>query len=270
MRALMKFGFSLLLLAMVLTGVAYIVLRNHGVSGGAINPGSRLMATDSRSVSKNVNAVEVNGPIDLTVRYGPVPSLQVRGEQRLLSNIETTMEGDKLRIALRGLLLSHRRPLQAIVVLPQLNNLTVTGSGDAKVDGFSGEHVDLLMSGPGSIKFNARYRQVTARLHGNGDLDLDVGNSDRVDAQVIGSGSIAVAGSCTELAAETSGSGDINARHLRAEKVDLRQSGSGDSSVNARTTVTVSINGSGDVEVYGNPSQRSVSRVGSGEVIFND
>ncbi len=270
MRALMKFGFSLLLLSMVLTTVAYVVLRNHGVNGGAINPGSRLMATDTRSVGKNVSAVEVNGPIDLTVRYGPVPSLQVRGEQRLLSNIDTTVEGDKLRITLRGLLLSHRRPLQAVVVLPALSNLTVTGSGASKVDGFSGEQVELLMSGPGSIKFNARYRQVTARLHGNGNLDLDVGNSDRVNTQVLGSGTITVAGSCTELAADITGSGEINARHLRAEKVSLHKSGSGDSSINARTSVTVSINGSGDVEVYGNPPQRSVSRTGSGDVTFND
>lgn len=269
MRALLKFGFSLLLLAMVLTTVGYVVLRNHGVNG-SINPGSRLMASDTRSVTKNVTAVEVSGPIDLTVRYGPVPSLQVRGEQRLLSNIETAVDGDKLRIALRGLLLSHRRPLQAVVVLPALSNLNVTGSGDTTVDGFSGEHVELQMAGSGSITFNARYRQVTARLHGNGDLNLDVGNGDRVDAQVVGSGTITLAGSCTELAAETTGSGEINARHLRAEKVDIRQFGTGDSTVNARTSVTVSVNGNGDVEVYGNPSQRSVSRTGNGDVTFND
>lgn len=269
MRALMKFGVSLLLLAMVLTTVGYVVLRNHGVNG-PINPGSRLMATDTRTIAKNVTAVELSGPIDLTVRYGPVPSLQVRGEQRLLSNIDTSVDGDKLRISLRGLLLSHRRPLQAIVVLPALSNLTVIGSGDTKVDGFSGDHVDLQMAGSGSITFNARYRQVTSRLHGSGDLDLDVGNSDRVDAQVVGSGTITLAGSCTELAAETTGSGEINARHLRAEKVVLRQFGTGDSSVNARTSVTVSVNGNGDVEVYGNPPQRSVSRSGNGDVTFSE
>ncbi|GAB3453060.1 head GIN domain-containing protein [Massilia terrae] len=269
MRVLLKIGFSLLLLAMVLTTVAYVVLRNHGVSG-SINPGSRLLATDTRKVTKNVTSVELAGPIDLTVRYGPVPSLEVRGEQRLLSNIDTTVDGDKLRIALRGLLLSHRRPLQATVVLPALSNLSVTGSGDTKVDGFSGEHVELQLAGPGSITFNARYRQVTARLHGSGDFDLDVGNSDRVDAQVVGSGTITLAGSCTELAAETTGSGEINARHLRADKVDLRQFGTGDSSVSARTSVTVSVNGNGDVEVYGNPPQRSVSRSGNGDVTFNE
>jgi hypothetical protein len=269
MRALMKIGFALLVLSFVLTGGAYLVLRSHGVSGGT-NPEGRLLATETRSVTRNVNTIDISGPIDLTVRYGPVPSLEVRGEQRLLTNIATTVDGSKLHISSRGLLLSHRHPLQAVLVLPQLASLTLNGSGDSTVDGFSGENVELHVAGSGSLKFNSRFRHVTAGLRGSGDMDLDVGNSDRVDAQVVGSGSITVAGSCVELSAEATGSGEIDAQHLRAEKVNLRQFGTGNSTVNARSSVAVSVNGNGDVAVYGNPPQRSVSRSGNGEVSFSD
>jgi hypothetical protein len=269
MRVLMKIGFVLLALAVVLTGGAYVVLRNHGVAGNA-NPEGRLLANETRGVSKNVTSIDVSGPIDLTVRYGPVPSLEVRGEQRLLSNIATNVDGSTLHISSRGLLLSHRHPLQVVLVLPALASLTVNGSGDSTVDGFSGENVELHVAGSGSLKFNSRFRHVTAGLRGSGDMDLDVGNSDRVDAQVVGSGSLTLAGSCTELSAETTGSGEIDAQHLRAETVNMRQFGTGSSSVNAHTSVAVSVNGNGDVEVYGNPSQRSVSRSGNGEVTFSD
>ena len=268
MRALLKIAVVLLALAVVLTGATYIVLRDHGVSGG--NPEEHLVGSETRAVTKDVTTIDVNGPIDLTVRYGPVPSLEVRGEQHLLSNILTTVDGNKLHIGSRGLLLSHRHPLQAVLVLPSLASLTVTGSGDSTVDGFSGDDVELHLAGTGSIKFNARYRHITAGLQGSGDMDLDVGNSDRVDARVVGSGSITLAGRCNDFSAETTGSGEIDAQHLLAETVNIRQFGTGDSSVNAHASVAVSVNGNGDVEVYGNPRQRSVSRSGNGDVSFND
>jgi hypothetical protein len=38
----------------------------------------------------------------------------------------------------------------------------------------------------------------------------------------------------------------------------------------ARTAVAVALTGSGEVEVYGNPLQRSISRSGSGDVSVRD
>jgi hypothetical protein len=269
MRALMKIGFGMLMLAVVLTGVAYIILRSHGVSGAA-NPEGRLLASETREVSKAVITVDLGGPIDLTVRYGPVPSLTVRGEQRLLGNIETAQDGERLHIAPRGLVLSHRHPLQAVLVLPSLASVTINGNGDTSVDGFSGDAVQLQVNGSGRFKFNGRYRKVAAGLNGSGDLDLDVGNSDRVEARLMGSGDMTLAGSCGELVADVTGSGSMNAEHLRSETVTLRQFGTADSSVNARKALAATVSGNGDVTVHGNPAQRSVSRSGNGGVVFND
>jgi hypothetical protein len=268
MRVLMKIAFGMLLLSVVLVGAAYAVMRSHGVRGVASTEG-RMLSTETRSVSKAVTNVELSGPIDLTLRYGPAPSLVVRGEQRLLANIETTQDGNRLHIGPRGLLLSHRHPLQVTLVLPALANLTVNGSGDSTVDGFSGDSVTLQLDGSGSVKFNGRYRSVNAALHGSGDLDVDVGNSDRVTAALVGSGALTLAGSCAELKAESAGSGEFDAQHLRADIVNVRQTGSGSTSVTAQKTVAVSMSGTGEIEVGGNPAQRSVSRSGTGDVTFS-
>jgi hypothetical protein len=269
MRALMKIGFGMLLLSVVLVGVAYAVMRSHAVHGAASTEG-RMLSTETRAVAKNITSVELSGPIDMTLRYGPTPSLVVRGEQRLLGNIETTQDGSRLHIGPRGLLLSHRHPLQVTLVLPALGNLTVNGSGDSTVDGFSGDSVTLQLDGSGSVKFNGRYRRVNASLHGSGDLDVDVGNSDRVTAALVGSGALTLAGSCADLKAEASGSGEFDAQHLRADAVSVRQSGTGSTSVTAQKSVAVTMSGTGDIEVGGNPAQRSVSRSGNGEVTFTE
>jgi hypothetical protein len=269
MRALLKVGFSLLVLAFILIGVTFSLLRAQGVSGPA-NPGGRLLASESRSVGKQVEAVDLSGPIDLTLRYGPTAALTVRGEQRLLGNVETSDEGGVLHIRTRGIVLRHNHPLQAELVLPALKSLAVDGSGDSTVDGFSGERIDVQLYGSGSIKFNGRYRQVAATVHGSGDLEMEGGSSDKVQAEINGSGQMTLAGSARELHAQLRGSGELDAQLLRADVVTIGQVGSGSSTVFARTRVSASVSGSGDIDVHGNPSERTVSRTGTGEVSFGD
>jgi hypothetical protein len=269
MRALLKIGFSLLVLAFLLIGVSYSMLRAHGTNGPS-TPGSRLVATESRPFDKAVAKVELTGPLNLTLRQGATPALEVRGEQRLLANIDTSIDGDVLRIGPRGILLRHRTPIEVTVTLPTLESLSIDGSGEHTVSGFAGDHLDVALDGSGNLRFNGRYRDIMAALRGSGDLELTGGTSDTVDAAVIGTGRLTLVGSSRELHAESRGSGDLDARHLRADEVDLLQQGSGDSAVYARKRLHVELLGSGETRVFGNPDERSVSRKGSGSVSFDD
>jgi len=269
MRALLKTGFALLLLAFALIGAAYTVLRAHGADGPS-SPGSRLLATDKRPLAAGTSAVDLNGPINLTLRQGPEAALEVRGEQRLLANIDTSSEGGTLHIGPRGILLRHRQPIEVTLTLPVLASLHVNGSGDATVSGFAGERIDLGLGGSGTLRFNGRYRDNLIALHGSGDLEVTGGSSESVTAESVGSGNLTLVGATRELHAELRGSGEMDARHLRAEEVHLSHTGSGTSTVYASREVKVELSGSGDATVYGNPERRELSRHGSASVDFRD
>jgi hypothetical protein len=269
MRALMKVGFSLLLLAFVLIGASYGLLKAQGVNR-PLNVEGRMVGSETRSVGAKVTTVELSGPINLTLRQAMTASLEVRGEQRMLANVETTSEGETLHIGTRGIVLRHREPLQVTLSLPALDELRVDGSGVSTVSGFSGERIEVQLDGSGWVKFNGRFRQVSTGLHGSGDLEISAGSSDKVEAEVIGSGRMTLVGSARELRAESAGSGELDAQHLRADTVSVKQQGSGNTRVHARQSVAVALSGSGDVDVYGNPNQRSVSRTGSGDARFGD
>jgi hypothetical protein len=269
MRALLKVAFSLLVLAVVLIGAAYSMLRAHGTNGPS-SPGGRLVATERRPLDKAVAKIDLSGPVNLTLRQGATPALEVRGEQRLLANIDTTIDGDMLHIGPRGILLRHRTPIEVMVTLPSLESLSVNGSGEHTVSGFAGDHLDVALDGSGSMRFNGRYREIMAAIHGSGDLELTGGTSDTVDAAVIGSGRLTLVGSTRALLADLLGSGDLDARHLRADEVDLAQQGSGDSAVYARKRLHAELTGSGEARVFGNPDERSVSRNGTATVSFDD
>lgn len=265
MRTLLRIGVSLLVLALVLIGLSYTVLRAQGVS---VRHEGRMVSEETRPVKREVRAVELSGPIDLTLQYGPQASLLVRGEERLLANIDTTQDGRVLHIGTRGIVLRHRQPIEVVLTLPALDRVGVDGSGKSEVNGFTGERIELELNGSGSLEFNGRYRQARAALHGSGELTLDAGNGDRVEAELMGSGAMSLAGAARKVRLQSSGSGRLDAQRLRAEEAEVRQTGSGNTSVTAHASVTAAVSGSGDIDVYGNPPERTISRTGSGDVHF--
>lgn len=268
MRALMRVGFALLVLAAVLIALSYSMLRATGTTTAAER---REVAQDTRTVPAGIAAVELDGPIDLNLRYGATPAMQVSGEQRMLGNVEVDASGTVLRIGIRGMVLRHREPLVVDLTLPALSAIRIDGSGDSSVNGFSGDEIEVQLNGSGSVRFNGRFRTAKVGLSGSGDLDVNGGAAmDRVETRLMGSGRITVVGTARELDASTTGSGHLDAEHLRAEEVTVSQAGSGDSAVQARSKVKVSLSGSGDVEVYGNPAERSTSRAGSGSVSYHE
>jgi len=264
-RALLRVGFALLVLACVLVGLTYTMLRAQGVP---TRLEGRNVTSDTRTLGREVRTIELSAPVDLSVRYGPQPGLVVRGEARLLQNIDTSSKDGVLRIGTQGILLRHRQPLEVEVTLPMLERVALDGSGNTRINGFSGERIELSLSGSGSVQFNGRYRQAKAVLHGSGDLSVDAGNSDSIEAELMGSGALGLAGATRRLKYEGSGTGMLEAQRLRVEQAQLRQSGSGRASVTVRDTVNAAVSGSGDIDVHGEPTQRHITRSGSGNVHF--
>ena len=267
MRALMKIGAGLLVLAFVLIGVTYSMLKAYG-SSSPTSVAGRSLGSETRKIDAMATAVELNGPIDLILTQGQTASLKVRGEQRSLANIETIQDGRDLHIGTKGMLLNPRHRLQVELVLPSLEELMVHSSGDTKVSGFNGERLDLQLHGSGNVNFNGRYREMTAGAHGSGNMNINAGSSENVMLEVVGSGQISASGSCKTLNAELTGSGDLNARNLASDKVTVNLKGSGTSHVFAKQSADRTLRGSGDIRVLGNPDQRNIHRTGSGEVTW--
>ena len=269
MRILLKIGAGLLLLACILIALTFSILRTQGVNNRNQTAG-RELESETRPVSPAITEVKLDGAIDMTLRQGAVPSLTVRGEERLLGNIDTVQDGNTMQISVKGMLLHKRLPLQVVLVLPSVDTVRVRGSGDSTVNGFSGERLDVQLDGSGSLKFNGRFKDVNAQVRGTGDMEMNGGPSDKVEVRLAGSGALTVVGSCKQFKVNQSGSGELDAEHLAAEAAEVELSGSGRSVVQALKRVDVSLHGSGEVSVLGNPAQRVISRTGSGNVAFTE
>lgn len=268
MRSLFKVGLALLILALILIGVSYSMLRAQGTARPTDRE-SRAVVAENRPLQGGIRAVHLSGPIDMTLRQGAVPSLIIKGEQRFMANIHTWTEGDgALHIGPRGMLLHHRQPLQAILVLPTLDTLVVRGSGDSTINGFAGERITVELHGAGNLKFNGRFKEVAARLRGSGDIELNGGTSEQVTLSVMGSGDVTVVGSADLFEIDHTGSGDVDAEHLASTDARVNLRGSGSVVANVRNKIDARMRGSGSVIVYGDPLERNVQGNSSGEVEF--
>lgn len=268
MRTLAKVGAALALLATLMTSGFYTFLKAEGETRPAGKSVDRTLKTETRSVAATINQLEVSGPIDLKLVQGNTPAMTLRGEQRLLQKITTETSGTSMTIGYDGGMFHSNTPLTIEMTLPALQKLTMKGSGDGHVSGFKGDQLQLTGTGSGDLEFKGEYQRVAANLRGSGNLNLVGGNGNSVELDLIGSGNLNASGQIKTLVTRLNGSGDIDAMALQADTATVSINGSGNTRVQAKQAINVTLRGSGDVTVKGNPAQRTINKTGSGDVDF--
>lgn len=236
-------------LGIALTGAVLVLAVFAAVA--ATTQGSGQRASEVRPLG-DFEAIELAGPIKLTVRQAATPSVRVEADDNLLPLIETEVVGRGSRPTLRvrvrpGEHLRHRGSIVVTAEVVRLSSIASAGSGDIEV---------------GTLNTPA----LKLSLAGSSDADLTGLTTERFEISIAGSGDIRARGQARELELGIAGSGDADLDGLSADAVRVRIAGSGDASVVANRSLTVSIAGSGDVRYRGSVAEVKSSVVGSGSV----
>jgi len=211
--------------------------------------GNGVEATESRAVSM-FNKVRTSGDFDVQITKGDEFEVLVTAEENILPYIETTISNNTLLIDIKGVHnVRNRLPMNVFITLPELASVKQSGSGSIVTDYFSGEKMELSISGSGSIS--------TA-------VDVNY-----FEANISGSGWMIISGDAIESDLSISGSGNIDSSELTVDNCSAHISGSGNVQVNALKYLTAKISGSGTVYYTGNPVTESKIS-GSGKVIHRN
>lgn len=227
--------------------------------------------SETRAIDARVMKVKLDGIIDLRLKQGPSASLVISGDQRYVSKVVTSQQGDTLHIDTVSDRHFHfggnkQHQLRAELTLPNFKELVSQGVGSAEISGFSGEQIRLSLDGAGSVTLASRYRNIDAHLGGVGSMTLNAGDTDSVEVSLRGAGRIEVNGQSKLLRAKLGGVGSLEARALRADAVDLNMTGLGSATVYAKTSANLTLNGLGSATVYGKPANRTSTARGLGSV----
>lgn len=106
----------------------------------------------------------------------------------------------------------------------------------------------------------------TAELAGSGSMRITDVTKDELDLQISGSGNITASGHVANLNATIDGSGNMNAAGLRSKTATVTLNGSGDADVYVTDVLTARVHGSGSVTYAGSPPKVSKTVMGTGDI----
>lgn len=239
------------------------------IAGAAAAGAADETTTENRVIDARITRVRLDGIVDLTLRQGPVPSLVISGNARLVGQTTSRQSGDTLIIENddHGMRNNGRRTLHAELVLPALRELVSESLGRSEVSGFSGENINLSLDGAGLMTMqDGHYRVVKVSLGGLGSMNMQGLNAELIELNLEGAGYVTLEGRAKTLRANMEGLGGLDAKQFMAESVIVDLSGLGSATVNAHLSASLNLSGLGSVTVYGKPLNRKVSVDGLGKV----
>lgn len=221
---------------MIITAIAALISMSMISSCEKIK-GKGDITTEMRSTG-TYNSVSLSMSATVYITQDSLYSLEISGQENVIRQIETKVEGNQLVIRVRhGVILGNHEPVKVYLSVPDVNRLDISGSGDIFTENtWQAETISLNISGSGNINIAGLY-------------------TDELSANISGSGAIkAASGSVVREELKISGSGAIDLRSVEAGQVYSTTSGSGDTYIHATSLLDVTISGSGDIWYYGNPA----------------
>ena len=217
---------------------------------GAFISNPLFAENETRNVS-TFSEVALRIPAKLFIKQGNVQSVEIIAKSSTLEEIITEVRGRTLNIKFPNKMFwNNFKPgkIEIHITVPEIDGLSVSGSGDILAKEIKSRIIDLSVSGSGDIVIDdLKTKRVAAAVSGSGDITINSG------------------GVADELTVAISGSGNVNAEDFEASDVSIRISGSGNCSVTSNGNIKGRVSGSGDVKYSGNPSI-DFSVAGSGRV----
>lgn len=179
--------------------------------------GTSALAQPKSSMSldlRDFNAIEISGAYKLDVIVGEDFSIELSGPSEEMSRVEATLKNGALVLGSKRKIRGDHKGVKAVVTMPALSRISVSGVADADVSGVKAADFKLDLSGVGEVN---------------------------------------IAGACEKLIARVSGVGEIDAQSLQCKAVDVKVAGVGEARVYASESVSAEVSGMGGITVYGAP-----------------
>lgn len=208
-----------------LAGNSIRLLAVGAMSIGAV---TNAAAGDNEKITRNLDLtgfdrIEISGVYEMNVQVGSDYSIELSGPENEMERVEASVKNGVLILDQRDRKrgekrrrLKNRKGIDAVITLPSLAGLEVSGVVDGEITGI---------------------------------------DSDRFDLDISGVGDMEIAGECGTLDADVSGVGDLEAENLQCRSVTVDVSGVGSASVYASEEVDAEVSGMGDIDIYGSPQK---------------
>jgi hypothetical protein len=174
------------------------------------------------------SGISINAPAKIKFVKSEKSDVVVEAGATVLEHLKTTVADDTLSIDLEGVNVATG-PIVMTIHGPGFSSLTLASSGSFSASDLAEQSMEVRLSG---------------------------------------SGTISLSGTAKALKLDLAGSGDIFAKDLHASDLKINLVGSGDIQAKTDLSVDATLIGSGDIDIFGIPLSKKISKTGSGDINF--
>jgi len=211
--------------------------------------GNGNMTTETRT-TEDYDGIKCAGSMDYILVAGAEGKIKIEGEENLLKHIITEVKNGNLIVKVeKGINLrpSFNKTIKVTIPFKDISSVSLAGSGDLwNEDTITAKDFDVSLAGTGDVIINIEATSVESSLAGSGDITLK--------------------GNTNNLIAKLAGSGDIHGFGLQSNHTTVSIAGSGDIEIVCNESLKARVSGSGDIEYRGNPTKEDTKVSGSGSI----
>lgn len=249
------------LLPVLATGV-FLVLTAGSCLQGKYIVGSKNYICEEVKVD-HFNEIKLVGNANITYWQDTCSHVEIHGSDNIIPLIETYVDSSALIIRFKKNVNIWKGKLEIKVFAPELNKLSINGSGNIRlINGIqTSKDIEFRINGSGNIRgkgFNCQ--KMTVSINGSGDVRLQQIESQECQTSISGAGNINLNGKAIQARYSIAGSGNIQATDLQAENTDASISGSGNISCYASQKLVARVKGSGVISYKGDPQEVDAPR----------
>lgn len=249
------------LLLVLVTGMFLVLTADSCLQGKHIVGSKNYISKEVKA--DHFNEIKLVGSANISYWQDTCSHVEIHGSDNIIPLIETYVEGSTFIIKFKKNVTIWKGKLEIKVFAPELNKLSINGSGNIKlINGIqTSKDIEFHINGSGNIQGEGlNCRRMAVSINGSGDVRLQQIESQECQAGISGSGNINLKGKAIQAKYAIAGSGNIQAADLEAENTDASISGSGNISCYASQKLVARVKGSGDIAYKGNPQEVDAPR----------
>lgn len=223
---LLKKWLACIVLLAVVSGLA-------ALSGCDIVTGSGETSTFELDYS-DFTRIEVSAGFDVEITWAEAYFVSITIDKSLYEYLTIAQRGDTLHVGLKSNYTYTAAARKAVIRLPDMRRLELSGGSRAAVTGFSVSHaVDFELSGGSAATGNIEMA--------NGSFDLS------------GDSTLELKGMANDIKINASGSSDVLLPEFPVINADVELSGASSAVINVSSLMDVNLSGASNLEYIGSP-----------------
>jgi len=210
--------------------------------GGLIGSGN--LETEEYAFT-NFTKVEISTAFEFEIEYSDSYSINVTADDNVIDRVRISQDGQTLKIRVGGAPTSFRSvTLKALVTMPQLGGLAVSGACSGTVSNFnSTEAVSIAVSGASRVTGD-----ITAA-----DIGFDVSGASTVQLE----------GSADDMVATVSGACTFNLDDFTVNNANVKISGASTGTINLDGRLDANVSGASTLLYIGDPLMGTIDVSGA-------